>query len=179
MLQVASEVGMEAVEGALRRAAHRQEASVLAVTHAGEHLREAGSAEDAFVFSVCAPELYESLLGAEIRMSAFLPCRISAYTKAGKVVLEAVSPLDFCRLLNRADLAPLAAPLEALLSRIMEDAAKPAEISAQTAARTQRGALGATEEQMNIRGSIPQRIDCKGTKVEELGGTGQHDAQGG
>jgi hypothetical protein len=32
---------------------------------------------------------------------------------------------------------------------------------------------------VNARASIPQRIDCRGTKVEELGGTGEHDAQGG
>lgn len=38
---------------------------------------------------------------------------------------------------------------------------------------------GATEDQVNMRGSIPQRIDRRGTKVEDLAGTGQHDSQGG
>ncbi len=32
---------------------------------------------------------------------------------------------------------------------------------------------------MNARGSIPQRIDRKGSKVEDLAGTGEHDAAGG
>jgi 3-isopropylmalate dehydrogenase len=37
----------------------------------------------------------------------------------------------------------------------------------------------ATEEQINMRAALPQRIDTHGTKVEELAGTGRHDAQGG
>jgi uncharacterized protein (DUF302 family) len=159
MLQVTSELRLQDVEGALRRAARRQEISVLSVTHL---------ADDAFSFCICASALYTALLAGDSRMSAFLPCRVSAHSQAGHVVLEAVSPLDFCRLLNRLDLAPLALPLEDLLRRVMEEAAK-----------RHTGGLGATEDQMNIRGSIPQRIDCKGTKVEELGGTGEHDAQGG
>jgi hypothetical protein len=39
--------------------------------------------------------------------------------------------------------------------------------------------IGATEEQMDSRDTIPQRIDRKGTKVEDLAGTGQHDSPGG
>jgi hypothetical protein len=32
---------------------------------------------------------------------------------------------------------------------------------------------------MDMRHTIPQRIDRKGTKVEDLAGTGQHDSPGG
>ena len=39
--------------------------------------------------------------------------------------------------------------------------------------------IGATEEQMDIRDTVPQRIDRKGTKIEDLAGTGQHDSSGG
>ena len=39
--------------------------------------------------------------------------------------------------------------------------------------------IGATEDQMDTRDTIPQRIDRKGTKVEDLAGTGQHDSPGG
>ena len=39
--------------------------------------------------------------------------------------------------------------------------------------------IGATEEQMDSRDTIPQRIDRKGTKIEDLAGTGQHDSPGG
>jgi uncharacterized protein (DUF302 family) len=179
MLQVASEHKVGSVESALRRAAHRHEASVLSITHVGHHLRESKPEDDAYVFCICVPELDTALLAADIRMSAFLPLRVAAYTQGGGAMLEAASPVDFCRLLNRPDLAPLALPFENLLRTIMEDAARPVAAASYAAAGEHRGGLGATEEQMNIRGSIPQRIDCRGTKVEELGGTGEHDAQGG
>jgi hypothetical protein len=39
--------------------------------------------------------------------------------------------------------------------------------------------IGATEDQMDTRDTIPQRIDRKGTKVEDLAGTGRHDSPGG
>jgi hypothetical protein len=37
----------------------------------------------------------------------------------------------------------------------------------------------ATEEHVNMRDTVPQRIDKKGTKIEDLAGTGQHDGSGG
>jgi len=39
--------------------------------------------------------------------------------------------------------------------------------------------IGATEDQMDIRGTIPQRIDRKGTKIEDVAGVGGHDSSGG
>jgi len=36
-----------------------------------------------------------------------------------------------------------------------------------------------TEEQMNVRGAVAQRIDKKGTKIEDLAGNGEHDGIGG
>ena len=39
--------------------------------------------------------------------------------------------------------------------------------------------IGTTENQMDSRDTIPQRIDRKGTKIEDLAGTGQHDSPGG
>ena len=39
--------------------------------------------------------------------------------------------------------------------------------------------IGATENQMDSRDTIPQRIDRKGTKIEDLAGIGQHDSPGG
>jgi hypothetical protein len=39
--------------------------------------------------------------------------------------------------------------------------------------------IGATEDQIDMRDAVPQRIDRKGTKVEDLAGTGEHDSAGG
>jgi hypothetical protein len=60
----------------------------------------------------------------------------------------------------------------------MEDAARPAA-AGQAKAAARDGGPGATEGMVNARAAIPQRVDCHGTKVEEIGGTGKHDAQGG
>jgi hypothetical protein len=178
MLQVTTELPLEAVESVLRRAAQKNEASLIASTHVGQHLPDAGPGRDAFVYSICQAELYGALLDAEIRAAAFLPWRIAAYVREGRVVLECMSPLELCRVLSRPDLAPFAATLETALERILEEAARPQAAHA-VAAGPRRGSLGATEDQVNQRGMVPQRIDCRGTKVEDLGGTGEPDTKGG
>jgi uncharacterized protein (DUF302 family) len=169
MLQVASEQNLDRIESALRQAAQKYGANVQGVARIGEALS----------FSLSAAAIYKALLTSEIRMSAFLPCRIAAYGHGERVTLETIPPAEFCRLLNRPDLAPVAAELENLLTAIMDEAAKPLSAVTRASAAEHRGGLGATEEQMSRHGTIPQRIDSHGTKVEELGGTGKHDAQGG
>ena len=177
MLLVTSPQPLGSIEAALRRAAVQNGANLLTVTHLGP--RQPGGAAEAIVFGLCGAELYGALLEADIRLSAFLPCRIAAYAVEGRVTLATVSPLEFCRTLNRADLAPLAGALEALLLRIMESAVRIAPAAVSPAAGARQQGLGATEDQMSVRGAIPQRIDCRGGKVEDLAGTGAHDAQGG
>jgi hypothetical protein len=39
--------------------------------------------------------------------------------------------------------------------------------------------IGARESEMDVKDTIPQRIDRKGTKVEDLAGTGEGDSPGG
>ena len=39
--------------------------------------------------------------------------------------------------------------------------------------------IGATEQQIDMKDTLPQRIDKVGTKVEDLAGTGEHDSPGG
>jgi hypothetical protein len=36
-----------------------------------------------------------------------------------------------------------------------------------------------TEEMVDMKDTVPQRVDPKGTKVEEIAGTGKHDSSGG
>jgi len=42
-----------------------------------------------------------------------------------------------------------------------------------------RSGIGATEEQVDMRDTIPQRNDRFGAKIEDLAGTGSHDGSGG
>ena len=39
--------------------------------------------------------------------------------------------------------------------------------------------IGATEDAVDMKDTIPQRIDRRGSKVEDLAGTGEHDSSGG
>ncbi len=39
--------------------------------------------------------------------------------------------------------------------------------------------IGATEDQVNMAGTVPERIDKHSAKIEEIAGTGQHDSLGG
>lgn len=39
--------------------------------------------------------------------------------------------------------------------------------------------IGATEDQMDMRDTIPQRNDRFGTKIEDVAGTGEVDSSGG
>jgi hypothetical protein len=39
--------------------------------------------------------------------------------------------------------------------------------------------VGATESQVNMDATVPQHVDDKGTRVEDIAGTGEHDSLGG
>jgi hypothetical protein len=39
--------------------------------------------------------------------------------------------------------------------------------------------FGATDDLVDMKNTVAQRIDNKGTKLEDLGGMGEHDAKGG
>jgi len=176
MLQIRSTQRFDQVELGLRAAAERHGGSVLAVSHVGHLVRgeQASEGVDAVTVTVCFSSLYAPLLNADIRFSAFLPSRVAICARADGVFLESLSPREYCRMLHRPDLEPLAANLEEALRLAMEEAAHARPRAAEAA-----GGHKSTEDQVNMRGAVPQRIDCHGTKVEELAGTGVHDAQGG
>jgi len=181
MLEVTSEQGLDTVEAALRRAAHRHGVSLLGLQSAGQLLRDKGAPvpREVLVFSLCHPDLFAALLEADIRTAALLPCRVAAYHEAGRLVLQTMSPSEFGRLLNRPDLVQLTGPLEMLLREILEEAAQELPAAVPSGVAMHRGGIGATEDQVSLRAALPQRIDCRGTKIEELAGTGKHDAPGG
>ena len=181
MLQIRSTVKFEAIELVLKTVAQGHNSSVLVVSHLGPSHQDgsAGGPHDAFVFTLCHSKLYTALLAADIRFAGFLPCRVAAWPDAGGVMLEAMTPSEYCQILDRTDLVPLAAPLEKALRDILEDASQPLAVSARGRPGARPSTWAATEDQVNMRDTLPQRVDCRGTKVEEEGGTGAHDAPGG
>lgn len=180
MLQIKSARPLAAIEPALLQAAQRRGLNVLSVIHVGQLLQgeRAGGGEDAIVFTLCRPDLSAALLAADIRFANFVPCRVAALQRGGTVTLEALTPAEICGLLGRQDLAGLAAPLGQFLADILQEAASAAPALHVKGASAAAGP-GATEGMVSARGFVPQRIDCKGTKIEDLAGTGQHDASGG
>ncbi len=180
MLEVKAVHKLEEIEGALRRVLQRHGAVLHGVGHIG-HVFPSGEmppGADAYVYTICHAELYAPLLAADIRLAAYLPCRIAAWSQGGAVTLAAASPRQACRLLDRPDLERLAEPLERMLERVLEETAKPIPHGAAPAPHATSG-IGAVEGQVSARGPIPQRIDRCGTKIEDLAGTGEHDAAGG
>ncbi|MBZ5617688.1 MAG: hypothetical protein LAQ69_02965 [Acidobacteriia bacterium] len=165
MLQTRSIHRLDQIEIGLRRAA---------ALHGGSVLSASRMAAEAFTFTLCLSDLYAPLLASDTRFAAFLPCRIAACAHGNAVNLETISPREFCRILHRPELESLTAPLEEALRAIMDEAAQPTVRTAAVEAEHR-----ATEDQVNMRAAVPQRIDCHGTKIEELAGVGTHDAQGG
>jgi hypothetical protein len=58
-------------------------------------------------------------------------------------------------------------------------APKPGSAASASHAGPTDSSVGATDDKTDLRDTVPQRIDRHGTKVEDLAGTGQHDAPGG
>jgi len=168
ILERVSSLLLSEIEPALRRAARRRWASISAVESLGP----------AMVFSLSLPESYSELLAADIRFAAFLPLRIAVYEQGNGLNLLAASPVAFAKALDRPGVQPLAASLEGLLNSLLDEVKRPSVLTARTGGHAE-SALGATEDQMNMRGTVPQRIDRLGSKVEEIAGTGEQDSPGG
>ena len=164
MLQIRSNRRLDQIELGLRAAAERHGGSLLAVVR---------TAAGAVTFTLCFSERHAPLLEADIRFAAFLPARVAAWEQGGGVLLGAIAPREYCRLIHRLDLEPLAVALEDTLRDVMTEAAQARPQEPEPAERP------STEDQINMRAALPQRLDCRGTKVEELAGTGIHDSQGG
>jgi uncharacterized protein (DUF302 family) len=146
------------IEPLIQRAAQRRMASISSVEPTGA----------AILFTLLKPDLYAQLLSAEIRFAVFLPCRIAAYEQGGGVKIAVLSPAEFARVFHSPEIDALAAALETLVKEIVTDVT-----------RSTSSAVGATEDQMNMRGTVGQRTDSSGSKIEDLAGTGEQDSPGG
>jgi uncharacterized protein (DUF302 family) len=171
MLQIHSTVRLDDIESVLKNAADHHNAHVTVVSHLGQPKPEA------LVFTFYHPKMHTALLAADIRFAGFLPCRVAAWPESDGVTLQALTPSEFCGILDRPDLVALAKPMDAVLQSIMEDAAKPLVATAKKGVETSN--WGATEDQVNMRATLPQRINYQGTKIEDEAGTGTHDTLGG
>jgi uncharacterized protein DUF4342 len=92
--------------------------------------------------------------------------------------------------LTVATLGVIAAPILAAVGaiaaalsdfRVVVERANPVATGAAAGAApgAQGSGIGATEDQVDMKNTVGQRIDKKGTKLEDLAGTGEHDSPGG
>ena len=92
--------------------------------------------------------------------------------------------------LSVATLSVIAAPILAAVGaiaaaisdfKVVVERVSPASTGATRAAApgAQGSSMGATEEQVDMKHTVGQRIDRKGTKLEDLAGTGEQDSPGG
>jgi hypothetical protein len=90
--------------------------------------------------------------------------------------------------LSVATLGAIAAPVLAAVGAIatalahftvVVERAEPVAPPAAPSAFHANSGFGATEDQVDMKSTVAQRIDSHGTKVEDLGGVGGHDAKGG
>ncbi|MGO4882201.1 MAG: hypothetical protein ACLP59_15415 [Bryobacteraceae bacterium] len=181
MLHIRSAVNLDDIESVLKAVAHRRNARVTVISHLGQPRRTepADGAREALVFTIYHPKLHSALLAADMAFAGFLPCRIAALPDGDGTMLQALTPSEFCRILGRADLEPVAAPFDDLLRGILKDATKPLTVSARTRLGAEDSRWSATEDQVNMQATVAQRIDYRGTKIEDEAGTGTHDSSGG
>lgn len=180
MLRVNSTQSLAATEAALVQAAQRKGINVLSIAHLSRlfQLTGAGLSKDAISFTVCRPDVSATLLEADLRFANFIPNRVTAIQEDGGVILESLTASEICRLIGRPDLEAAAMPLEGMLRELLEESARPVRLDRLEPARAAYEP-GATEGMVSARATVPQRIDCFGSKVEDIAGTGQHDAPGG
>jgi hypothetical protein len=92
------------------------------------------------------------------------------------------APTLFTRLVRRFRREPATQPESAPVSRAaaIRIAAEPAGA---TGGGIHRGRtvthFGATEDQVSMVGTVPERINKHGIKIEDIAGTGEHDSLGG
>ena len=71
-------------------------------------------------------------------------------------------------------IATLVARFEIVVERVTPTQSASASASARADAN-----VGATEDQVDMKDTVAQRVDQKGTKLEDIAGTGGHDSMGG
>ena len=119
--------------------------------------------------------LAQALLAEELRRRQMAPPHIAP--------AEGESSSLFTRLWRRIRCEP-AQCVRVNQASILPRSRTAAEPIAHNASRLRQsrggiGHVGATEDQVSMVGTLPERMNGKGTKIEDIAGTGAHDSLGG
>ena len=112
-------------EAAVRRVTEQLKAhgfGVLATIDVKETLKQKLNAEFTkyVILGACNPSLAYQALQVEMDIGLLLPCNLIVYEKAGKTVLGAFDPLIMVPLVDKPELAKIAADVKQRLQSVLE-----------------------------------------------------------
>jgi len=124
LFKVESTKKMDQVGRDLEKAVVAHKFGVMTVHDLNETMRKKGVQFErpCRIFEVCNPLQAKKVLEKNMDLSAFLPCRISVFTKGEKVILATLKPTALISLMNMPDLQPVAQEVEETLVQIMKEA---------------------------------------------------------
>lgn len=77
------------------------------------------------IYEVCNPHRAKEVLESDLRISTALPCRISVYEEAGRIVLSTLLPTAVLGMFGTPGLDSVAQSVEGDIKSMMEQAAHP------------------------------------------------------
>lgn len=113
------------VETRLREAAARHKFGILHVHDLQQTLKSKGVDfnRECRVYDVCNPQAASTALGAEMKVSSVLPCRISIFSEADGCTLATVKPTDLLRATGLSGVDALATEIEKEILAMIDEAA--------------------------------------------------------
>jgi uncharacterized protein (DUF302 family) len=125
LYQVESQKPLSRVAQDLETIAQKNKFGVMAVHDLKSKLNEKGVdfAGDCRIYEVCNPQQAKKVLEVNPEISTALPCRISIFPNGNGVTLATIRPTAMIEMFKTPELLAVAAEVETILVRIMDEAA--------------------------------------------------------
>jgi uncharacterized protein (DUF302 family) len=126
LYRVESKKPLSQVKRDLETAAQKHKFGVLAVHDLKAKLKEEGVDfnRDCLIYEVCNPQQAKKVLEVNTEVSTALPCRISVYPEGSGVALATIRPTAMIEMFGTPELRAVAEEVEAVILKIMDEAAK-------------------------------------------------------
>jgi uncharacterized protein (DUF302 family) len=125
LYQVESRKTLREVGRGLEAAAEKYKFGILAVHDLKAKMQEKGVEfdRDCLIYEVCNPQQAKKVLEANAAISTALPCRISVYSEGAGVTLATLRPTALVEMFQTPGLRGVAEEVEAVILKIMHEAA--------------------------------------------------------
>lgn len=124
--QVESTKPLSQVAQDFETATQRHKFGVLGVHDLKGKLKEKGVdfGPDCLIYEICNPLQAKKVLEANLQISTALPCRVSLYREGSGVTLATIRPTAMLDMFHTAELRAVAEEVEAVILKIMDEAAR-------------------------------------------------------